>query len=229
MSIPTDAEILATLDGLDGATADDLETLHLEFKPWTDAKSDMRVAMEYTVCFANAEGGAIVFGVADRVRGRTAAIHGAKGYNLDVWRRGIFDATRPHVAVEVSELAVLEGTGRLLVVRVPAGDSPPYGTAQGVFKQRVGKNCMPLDQVLFQQTRIATGAVDWSGQPAHGVRVADLDPLETARARAILRGKNPESDTGRRVRTPAFGRGRRYGPTPNVDSGIELRQACASL
>jgi ATP-dependent DNA helicase RecG len=194
MSLPNDAEILAMLDRLSGAVADDLETLHLEFKPWTDAKTDMRLAVEYAVCLANAEGGVIVFGVADRIRGRDAAIHGAKGYDLDVWRRGIFDATRPHLPVEVSELTVPEGTGRLLLVRVPAGEKPPYGTSQGVFKQRIGKNCMPLDQAVFQRTRIATGALDWSGQPATDVRLANLDPVEMGRARAILRGKNPESE-----------------------------------
>ncbi len=194
MSLPNDTEILATLDRLSGAVADDLESPHLEFKPWTDARADMRVAVEYAVCFANAEGGVIVFGVADKTRGRAAAIHGAKGYDLDVWRRGIFDATRPHLPVEVSELAVPEGTGRLLLVRVSAGENPPYGTAQGVFKQRIGRNCMPLDHTLFQRGRIASGALDWSGQPAHGGRQADLDPGESCRARAILRSKNPESD-----------------------------------
>ena len=194
MNLPTDAEILATLDRLSGAVADDLESSHLEFKPWTNARDDMRLAVEYAVCFANAEGGVMVFGVADKVRGRAVAIHGAKGYDLDVWRRGIFEATRPHLSVEVSELVVAEGTGRLLLVRVPAGEEPPYGTAQGVFKQRIGKNCMPLDAASFQRGRIASGALDWSGQPAHGVRLADLDSVEMGRARAILRGKNPESD-----------------------------------
>lgn len=194
MILPTDADILATLDTLSRATADDLESAQLEFKPWSSAKEDMRVAVEYAVCLANAEGGVIVFGVADRLKGRAEAIHGAKGYDLDVWRRGIFDATRPHLSVEVSELSVPEGTGRVLVVRVPPGTHPPYGTAQGVFKQRVGKNCMPLDPSEFQRRRIETGALDWSGQRASGVRQGDLDPVEISRARAILRGKNAESD-----------------------------------
>jgi len=66
-----------------------------------------------------------VFGVADRTRGRAKAIHGASGYDLDTWRRGIFDSTRPNLAVEVEELRVPEGTGRLLVVRVPRGEHPP--------------------------------------------------------------------------------------------------------
>ena len=76
MSIPTNAEILSLLDQLDRNVADDLETQWLDFKPCTKPKEDMKVAVEYAVCFANAEGGVVVFGVADRTRGRAAAIHG---------------------------------------------------------------------------------------------------------------------------------------------------------
>lgn len=194
MSIPANDEILALLDGLNTHIADDLETQWLEFKPWTRPKDDMKVAVEYAVCLANADGGVIVFGIADRTRGRATAIHGARGYDLDVWRRGIYAGVRPNLRVEVEELAVPEGTGKLLVVRVPQGGSPPYGTAQGLFKRRVGKNCMPLDPQSFLRTQVSSGAVDWSGEPANSIKLEDLDPLELARARAILRGKNPESD-----------------------------------
>ncbi|HTO02227.1 MAG TPA: RNA-binding domain-containing protein, partial [Opitutus sp.] len=193
MSIPTNSEILALLDRLANEAADDLESQWLDFKPWTDAKSDMKVAVEYAVCFANADGGVVVFGVADRTRGRAAAIHGAKGYNLDVWRRGIFDGTRPNLNVTVEELGMPEGTGRLLVVRVPKGPTPPYGTAQGLFKRRVGKNCMPLDPQGFARSQISSGAIDWSGQPTD-LETAVLDPVEIARARGILRRINPESE-----------------------------------
>lgn len=194
MSIPTNVEILTQLDRLDTETADDLETQWLEFKPWTGPREDMRVAVEYAVCFANAEGGVIVFGVADRTRGRAAAIHGARGYDLDVWRRGIFDSTRPNLVVEVEELPVPEGTGRLLVVRVPKGGSPPYGTMQGLFKQRVGKNSMPMDPHAFARAQASAGIVDWSGLPAEGVEIGDLDSVEIARARNVLRRFKPQSE-----------------------------------
>ena len=194
MSTPSNADIIALLAQLDHVVADDLETQYLEFKPWTDPKSEMKIAIEYTACFANGEGGVIVFGISDQTRGRLKAIHGAKGYDLDIWKRGIFDSTRPHIPVIVEELSVPEGTGRLLLVRVSKGDTPPYGTAQGLFKQRIGKNCMPLDPAEFLKTRISTGAVDWSGQPADGITRDDLDPLEIARARGILRSRNPESE-----------------------------------
>lgn len=192
MSIPTNAEILTLLDRLDSCTADDLESQWLDFKPWNDPK-DMKLAGEYAVCFANADGGVIVFGVKDRTQGRAAAIEGAGGYDLDVWRRAIYAGTIPNIPVDVEELTVPEGTGRLLVVRVPKGASPPYGTVQGLYKRRVGKNCMPLDPSGFAKGQVSTGAVDWSGQTAEGVGLDTLDPLEIARARAVLRSKSPES------------------------------------
>lgn len=194
MSIPTNEEILHILDQLNESIADDLETQWLDFKPWNDPKDDMRVAVEYAACFSNADGGVIIFGVSDRVRGRSKAIHGARGYDLDTWRRGIYDSTSPHISVSIEELPVREGTGRLLIVRVPKGDTPPYGTSQGMFKKRIGKNCMPMDQKLLIQVRISTGAVDWSGEIAHELTMADLDPLEIARGRSFLRSRNPGSD-----------------------------------
>ena len=162
MTIPATQDLLAVLDRLESATADDLETQWLDFKPWQGVKDDMKVAVEYAACFANGEGGVVVFGVADRTRGRAKAIHGASGYDLDTWRRGIFDSTRPNLTVEVEELRVPEGTGRLLVVRVPRGEHPPYGTAQGLFKQRVGKNCMPMDAQRFVEVAGSRPA-RWTG------------------------------------------------------------------
>ena len=194
MSIPTNEEIANLLDRLDTVVADELESQWLDFKPWEGAKESMRVAIEYSVCFANAEGGVAVFGVADRVRGRAAAIQGVSNYDQDVWKRGIFDATRPNLDVEVAELSVPEGTGKLLIVRVSKGANPPYGTAQGLFKQRVGKNCMPMDPQAFARAQVASGTVDWSGQPAEGVSLEDLDTVEIARGRNILRRLNPHSE-----------------------------------
>jgi ATP-dependent DNA helicase RecG len=193
MAILSDAQILLLLDRLEHEVADDLESQHLDFKPWQGPKDDLKLACEYASCFANAEGGVVVFGVLDKVRGRAQAIQGARGYDLDVFRRGIFNDTRPGVTAEVTELVVPEGTGRLLVMRVQPGPHRPYGTAAGLYKQRVGKNCMPLDPVLFQQAQVQTAAVDWSGAPAQDVTPRDLDPLQIERARQILRSKAPSS------------------------------------
>ena len=193
MSIPNTADIQALLDQLDHCIADDLESQFLDFKPWHGPKEDLKVASEYAACFANGSGGVVVFGVSDKVRGRTQAIQGAKNYDIDVFRRGIFDGTRPGIDAEVEEINVPEGTGKLLIVRVAEGAGKPYGTAAGLFKQRVGKNCMPLDPAVFQRAQISTAAVDWSGAPAMGVGLNDLDPLQIERARQTLRSKAPSS------------------------------------
>lgn len=195
MSIPDSAQIIALLERLKDVPADDLESHFLDFKPWEDAKSAPKFACEYAACFANAnaDGGVLVFGVADRVVGKAQAIVGAKGYDPDLLRRQIFNGTRPGIDVEVEEIAVQEGTGRLLVVRVQAGKQKPYGTTAGLYKQRVGKNCMPLDPIAFQQSQVRTAALDWSGAPAKGLTIQDLDPLQIERARRILRSKAPSS------------------------------------
>jgi ATP-dependent DNA helicase RecG len=193
MTIPTRDDILALLDQLEGHIADDLESSHLDFKPSHGPKEDLKIACEYAVCFANAGGGVVIFGVTDKAQGRARAIQGTHGHDVDVFKRGIYDGTRPGIEAEVFELLVPEGTGKLLVMRVPEGMQKPYGTAAGLFKQRVGKNCMPLDRVVFQRAQVASAALDWSGEAAQGVALPDLDPLQIERARQVLRSKAPSS------------------------------------
>ena len=50
---PIDPEILTLLDRLDDVVADDLETLHLELKPWTDPRDSKGEA----ICLAKNCGG----------------------------------------------------------------------------------------------------------------------------------------------------------------------------
>lgn len=194
---PSDNELLSLLDRLDHVSADELESEVLDFKPWTSPKDDLKVAVEYAICFANAHGGVVLFGVDDKLVGRATAIHGAQGYDLERWRRDIFDSTRPNLAVEIFELTVPEGTGKLLGVRVAADDSKPYGTASGIFKQRVGKSCMPLDSAAFNRQSIRTAAVDWSGAFAQDISLMDLDPIEIARGRQTAERLRPQSDIPR--------------------------------
>ncbi len=172
--LPSREDILRLLDELNTHVADDLESGVLDFKPWLpDVRDNQGVAAEAAICFANSEGGVIVFGVRDRTRGRTAAITGCRGYDLDIWRRAIYASTRPPLTVDIEELDVPEG--RLLIVRVPKGPKPPYGTSAGVFKMRVGKNCMPLDPAAFERRQVALGAIDWSAETIEGL---NRDALE---------------------------------------------------
>ena len=66
MSAPSNPEILNLLAQLDHTIADNLESSSLDFKPWNNPKDDMKIALEYAACFANGEGGVVVFGVMDK-------------------------------------------------------------------------------------------------------------------------------------------------------------------
>src|SRR5947209_5115285 len=68
MAIPTNEEILSALGRLDSKVADDLETQWLEVKPWQGSKEDMKVAVAYAACLANAEGGEVAGGRRPRPR-----------------------------------------------------------------------------------------------------------------------------------------------------------------
>jgi len=191
--IPSREEVLKLLEQLDEVPADELESEVLDFKPWEEAKKSMAVAVEMTVCFANAHGGLIIFGVKDRTHGREKAITGCNRYDLDVWRGSIYQSTDLHLTVDIEELQVPEGT--LLLVRVPK--CPPgraCGTSQGVFKVRVGKNCMPMGPEEFQRRQVAAGTLDWSAGPAEGVELTDLDRTEIDRIRKLIQAKKPESE-----------------------------------
>jgi ATP-dependent DNA helicase RecG len=192
--IPSRDDILHLLDELDrGKVANDLESEVLDFKPWLpDVKENQSVAIELSVCFANSQGGVIVFGVKDQTKTRKAAIMGCSGYDVDVWARAIYDSTRPHLTVMIEELDVPEG--RLLLVRVPKGPKPPYGTSSGLFKVRVAKNCMPLDPEAFERRQVAIGAIDWSAKTIEGTGLDALDPVEIARLRNVLRTLRSQSD-----------------------------------
>lgn len=194
MSIPDRQQILALLDQLELVPGDALESHYLDFKRSQGSKEDLKVACEYACCFANADGGVLVFGIDDKVVGRGHAIHGVKGHEPDRFRRGIYSDTRPNIDAEVELLEVPEGTGRLLLIRIPPGSSKPYGTAGGLYKQRVDKHCVPLDRNSFLRAQVNTGALDWSGEPAMGLSLADLDPLQIERARQVLRRKAPSSE-----------------------------------
>lgn len=182
MPIPTNDEILQILDRLEFLPAEKLESEHLEFKAWSAAKESRKHAVESAICFANAGGGVVVFGVKDGVIGRSAAIHGVDSAEGLEWQKEIFNETSPNLTVEIVRLSVPEGKGTLLVVRIASrAGTGPYGTSQGVFKRRIGTSCMPLDPQSWSRAQVSSGAVDWSGQFSECREPLDREELRRAR------------------------------------------------
>ena len=127
MSLRSTADILRLLDALQEHVADELEGQDLDFKEWIarsvrDARAQV---IDMAVCMANGGGGTVVFGVADKVRGRARAIVGVPG-DIDVpaLTSAIYNGTDPKITAAFEELSVPEGTGRLLVMQVFGGLAP---------------------------------------------------------------------------------------------------------
>ncbi len=154
-------EVRALLGRLDEVQADALEAQDLDFKEWpADDRHAVRLAVDMAVCMANGGGGTVVLGVRDRVTGRANAVLGvpaaADPHQL---KRDIYERTAPKLTPEIVELAVPEGTGRLLLMQVHGG-LPPYTTTAGAGTVRRGKDCVPLTGDLRDRLMVERGESD---------------------------------------------------------------------
>ena len=180
-------ELRLALDRLDGEPADALESETLEFKSWNPRGSarreQVREFRETVVAFANANGGLLVLGVADRKRTRADAIHGVGDLDANSLRRDIYDGTEPHILVDVDELD--EPEGRIIILRVPRG-LPPHTTTDGVAKIRIGKDSKPLTGSTLRHILVTRSGYDMTAQPVSGARREDLDPEQIRRLRQVV-------------------------------------------
>lgn len=143
----------------EGARADSVESPTLDFKTVgrsrTDVESDFAEAAS---CFANATGGSVVIGVADRKRGPDAFV----GCDLDPDRlqRRIYELTSPPLIVTVEEHAW--AAQRLLVVTVPR--SPDVHQVKGRATERVGTACEPMSAIRIASVVAQRRGDDWSAE-----------------------------------------------------------------
>ncbi len=188
-------ELTPIIARLDGSPADALEFDHLEFKSWAPAPDDrkrrVRALRESVVAMANASGGTIVLGVADRKSTRAEAIHGVGDLDGDLLRRDIYDGTDPHILVDLESLEVPEG--RLLALRVPRG-IPPHTTTDGVARIRVGKESKPLTGSHLALLASTRAGLDSTAQLVKDAEFADLDLAQLNRLREEISAN--ESDSG---------------------------------
>jgi ATP-dependent DNA helicase RecG len=184
----TIAEIGELLGKLDNCVADDLEDQELDFKQWDSQslKNSLKTVVDMAVCMANGEGGVVVFGVVDRVKGRSKAILGVPNeIDVNMLKQTVYDRTDPRLVPVFEELSVPEGTGRLLVMKVYHG-LPPYTDTSGHGTIRVGKNCLPLTGTMRRKISVETGDTDYTAEAVHAVDTNLLSPaaLEALRATA---------------------------------------------
>lgn len=183
----TAADIEALLPVLDNEVAANLEAQDLDFKQWDtqSRRKAIKIAVDIAVCMANGGGGTVVFGVADKARGRAKAILGIPlDVDIILLKKAIYDQTDPKITADFEDLLVSEGTGRLLLMQIHPG-FPPYTDTAGRGTLRVGKDCQPLTGTLRRQISVAIGNADYTAEP-----VAKVDTqLLSATALEALRNQ----------------------------------------
>ena len=184
----TAANIESLLPELEHCIADDLEDQDLDFKQWDTQSRDkaVRTVVQMAVCMANGGGGTVVFGVADRSQGRESAILGVPPeIDINLLKKAVYDQTDPKITPVFEELAVPEGTGRLLLMQIYPG-MPPYTDSAGRGTIRVGKDCQPLTGTLRRKIGVETGETDYTGEAVSPVdnQLLSATALESLRNQA---------------------------------------------
>ena len=174
-----------------------LETQHLDFKrfPTTSNQKDHKKKLssllrEYTVAFANSDGGILLLGIENNIIG-PEAITGCQNYNIDEMRRMIFDGTRPPIIAEIEELP--QPKSMVLAVKVQKS-ARIHSTSSGKKYQRVGTEnrlIFPEDETNL---KVAKG-YDYTAGYMLDVGLDSIDPLEVSRLRNWIEKYSPGSES----------------------------------
>jgi len=179
-----------------GATAASLESEILDFKSFprktgglTDRNKLSKFLVEYAVSFANEQGGALVLGVENKIKG-SPAFTGCSNYATEEMKKDVYNKTHPSLIVDIIEMKTEETA--LLVMFVPK--SPvDHSTSGGVKYKRVGKE----NRIIYPEDepplKVQKG-IDYSASFMYGVDEKSIDPVEIARLRNWLSKYNPASD-----------------------------------
>lgn len=177
-------ELSKLLERLECEPADALESDDLEFK---SARVNAKSIRESVVAFANAQGGTLVIGVADRSQSRSTAIEGIENLDPSDLQRSIYDGTDPHITVDVEEL--IEPEGRLLFVKVPSSGQL-HTTTDGIAKIRVGKESKSLTGSDLAHLLATRSGTDHTAQIAQGESLDAIDAAEIRRLREMIRAED---------------------------------------
>lgn len=155
--------------------AEDDEGQFLEFKPAEERPSSLATSL---AAFANAEGGTLIYGVAERV------VDGRKVHVIDgvpdvkIATDHLYTAAElctPKFALPEPERLDVDGRP-VLVVTVPEGLGQVYGV-EGRYVAREGSHRRALTPDEIRSLLSRRGLFVYDRQPVPGARRADLDPV----------------------------------------------------
>lgn len=181
MKVPTSA-VSAIGAVISGSTAHSLEGQNLDFK---QADRNLRKTLadlaEAAMCFANASGGHLVVGIANRPGGPTA-LKGCDASVQDIGK-GIFERTSPGLIVEVDEYRHPNAPDvRLIIIGVSQG-TQVYSVA-GRVTLRMGTDCRALSPAEVHRLYSSRLNLDLSAEPTDlGIEAVSASAMEIARRR----------------------------------------------
>lgn len=152
--------------------------LDLSEDQWFDRKSasvDARALADRLIGFANADGGLIVIGIANKRIEGTAKAGPAK---LNELRQAAVDFSEPPVRIRVEEVPcrnVQSEADRLLLIEIEVSDQVHRNVKGEVFL-RIGDENRKLGIRESQELEFDKGQSVYDGQPVPGARFSDLDP-----------------------------------------------------
>lgn len=170
------------------------ETMEIEFKSDLKKLSDNDL-VDAVVAFANTSGGDIFLGVEDD--GTPTGVHDS---HKDYTQLAAFIANRtvPPISVQVEPLFFDKGDKSVLLIHVPKNRSIVASSAGKMLRRRIKADGTPENIPMYPHeitTRLSElSLLDFSSQPVPGAQYQDLDPIERARLRSIIRAYNGEKN-----------------------------------
>ncbi len=154
----------------------------------------VQTLIRMAVCMANGDGGTVVFGVAEKIIGRSSAIMGVPlEVDVNQLKKAVYDQTDPKIMPVFEELRVPEGTGRLLIMQIHPG-LPPYTDTRGRGTIRIGKDCQPLTGTLRRKIAVDTGETDFTAEVAAPIDSDLLSPVAMESLRRLAASERAPED-----------------------------------
>lgn len=150
------------------------EDLHTDFK--REAGADRNELAKDLVCFANTDGGQLLFGVSDD---RTVVGVADVDTLLRLIEDVAFERCQPPISV-VPETVLIDGV-TVVVVNIPKGDQRPYATRSGMYYIRSTQRCRRASREELLRLFQATGSMFYDEQPLGQLALSDLDLLAVER------------------------------------------------
>jgi len=186
--VKSTSEIQTLIEQLDNHIADFFESQDIDFKEW-NGRSDndsVNLVVKMAVCMANGGGGAVVFGIKDKVIGKQNAIVGVPN-NIDesLLQKTVYGRTEPHITANFEWLQYPEYNARILIMKVFPG-MPPYTETNGNATIRKGKECMPLTGSIRKEIIEVSGSSDFTANIVDAKWEDVVSPVAMERIRDML-------------------------------------------